>query len=67
MTVAKTIEISAQSTKGFDAAIQEGIESANKTIDNLESVWVKDQKVLIGNDGKPESYRVHMMATFKLN
>lgn len=67
MSVAKTVELSSESTQSFEAAIQEGIETANKTIDNLQSVWIKDQKVVIGSNGKPETYRVHLKATFEVN
>ncbi len=66
MAVAKTIEISADSTQGFDDAIRQGVEKANASLDNLKSVWVKDQEVLL-NDGSIAGYRVHMKATFALS
>ena len=64
-SVAKTIEISADSTESFEMAIQSGINKAQDSIDNLKSVWVKDQEVLL-DSGTP-NYRVKLKATFALN
>jgi flavin-binding protein dodecin len=65
MSVAKTIEISAESADSFDAAIKSGIEKAGSTVDNIQSAWIKDQIVLT-EKGKVRAYRVHMMVTFGL-
>ena len=65
MSVAKTIEVSADSTSGFDAAIQEGIAKAGESVENINRAWVKDQIVLI-KDGRLVGYRVHMNLTFAL-
>lgn len=67
MTVAKSIEISAESPESFDHAIREGIRKANTSVDNLKSVWIENQEVSIGKDGSPSMYRVWMKATFILN
>ena len=47
MTVSIFTEISAASPEGFEAAIREGIERANRTLRNVEGAWVKDMNVLI--------------------
>ena len=65
MSVARTTEISATSTKGFEDAINQGIERANKTLRNLKSAWVKEQEVVIANDSVKE-YKVHLKVTFVL-
>ena len=65
-SVAKVTEISARSTKGFEDAMQAGIARASKTIRNLNSAWVKEQRVEI-RDGKISSYQVNMMVTFTLD
>lgn len=65
MSIAKVIEISSESSESFDAAIKTGIEKASKTVDNIESAWVKDQIVLTQN-GQVRGYRVHMNVTFLL-
>lgn len=66
MSVAKTIEISADSPTSFEDAIQEGVKRAESSLEHVQRAWVKDQIVLL-NEGKIEGYRVHMHVTFKLN
>lgn len=65
MTVAKIAEISASSNKSFEHAINEGLERANQTLDNIEGAWIKDMKVSVKN-GKVENYRVNLKLTFVL-
>ena len=66
MSVAKTIELSAESTQNFDDAIRQGVKKASETLENLKGVWVKDQEVLLSN-GSISGYRVHLKVTFQLN
>ena len=65
MSIAKTVEISAQSSASFEDAIRQGIQRASKTIQNIKSAWVAEQKVDIEN-GKIVAYRVHLRVTFVL-
>ena len=65
MSIAKVIEISAESNESFDAAIKAGIEKASTSVENIESAWIKDQVVLTKN-GLISGYRVHMNVTFLL-
>ena len=65
MSVAKVTEIIAESPKSFEDAIEVGIARANKTLKNLKSAWVKDQKAVIEN-GKIVEYRVGLKVTFVL-
>lgn len=65
MSVAKVIELTALSKKSFEDAIQLGIARANKTLNNVEGAWIKEQKVMI-KDGKIVGYRVNMAITFVL-
>jgi flavin-binding protein dodecin len=65
-SVAKVSEISARSTKSFEDAVQTGLARANKTLRNLTSAWVKEQRMDI-RDGKVTSYQVNMMVTFVLD
>ena len=66
MSVAKVTEIIASSPKSFEAAINEGVARANKTLENVKGAWVKDQKVVVEN-GKVAEYRVTLRVTFVLN
>jgi flavin-binding protein dodecin len=66
MAVARVTEISSTSSKGFDDAIQQGITRATKTLRNVRSAWVKEQRVDIKNDQIAE-YQVNLMVTFVLD
>ena len=65
MTVAKVTEISAESRKSFEDAIEQGIARANKTLENVRGAWIKQQKVMV-EGGKVVGYRVDMKVTFIL-
>ena len=65
MTVARVTELSAASPEGFEEAIKEAIERANKTLRNVEGAWVKDMNVLI-EDGNIKAYKVNLAVTFVL-
>ena len=65
-SVAKVSEISARSAVGFEDAIQTGIARASKTLRNVNSAWIKEQRVEVRN-GKVTSYQVNMMVTFTLD
>jgi len=65
MSIAKVSEIISSSSKSFEDAVQEGIKRANKTLENVSGVWIKDQKVKV-EKGKITEYRVIMSVTFVL-
>ncbi len=65
MSVARVSEIIASSTKSFDDALAQGVARACETLKNVESAWIKDQKVVI-KGGKIVEYRVVMKVTFIL-
>lgn len=65
-SVAKHIEITAESPKSFEAAIAVGIAKAAETLKGVRSAWVKDQQVVV-EDGKVTNYRVNLKVTFILD
>ena len=65
MTVAKVTEITSNSPKSFEDAVDSGVERANKTLKNITSAWVADQSVSV-EDGKVTSYNVRLKVTFIL-
>lgn len=65
-SVAKVSEISARSSKSFEDAINAGIARASKTLRNVNSAWIKEQRVEV-KAGKVTSYQVNMMITFTLD
>ncbi|HJY34442.1 MAG TPA: dodecin family protein [Vicinamibacterales bacterium] len=66
MSVAKVSEISATSKKSFEDAIQRGLTRASKTLRNVRSAWIKEQRVWV-EKGKIIEYQVNMMVTFVLD
>ena len=66
MAVARVTEISSTSSQSFEDAVQSGIARATKTLRNVRSAWIKEQRVDI-RDGKIAEYQVNMMVTFILD
>ena len=66
MAVARVTEISSTSSKSFEDAIQQGVARATKTLRNVRSAWIKEQRVDIRNNEIAE-YQVNMMVTFILD
>ena len=65
MAVARVTELISASKTSFEDAIQVGVSRAVKTLKNVESVWVANQKCVIKN-GKIAEYRVDLKVTFIL-
>jgi hypothetical protein len=65
-SVAKVSEISARSEKSFEDALKLGLARANKTLRNITSAWIKEQRVDVKN-GAITGYQVNVMVTFILD
>lgn len=65
MGVHKTVEIMAESEKGWSEAAQKVVEEAAKTVKGIKSIWVKDQTAQVKN-GKIDTYRVNCTVTFEV-
>ena len=63
MSVAKISELTAESSKSFEDAVEKGIRKMSKSVDNIEGAWIKEQKVVV-KDGEISAYRVTMKVTF---
>ncbi len=67
MTVARTTEITALSPESFDAAVNEGLERAKRTLRRVREAWIKDQTIVLDEeDGSITGYQVRMAVTFVL-
>ncbi len=66
MSVVKVIEVIASSDKGVEDAMQKAVTEASKTVDNIDSVWVKDIKAHV-KDGNITTYGVITKISFRLN
>lgn len=63
MSVAKTIEVIAASSKGVEDAVAQGVAKVAETVKNVEGAWVKDTKVRV-EGGKIVEWRVTLAITF---
>lgn len=63
MSIVKTIEIYGNSTKSFEDATKNAIKETAKTVRNIKSVWVKEQKAIVSGDTISE-YRVDVKISF---
>ncbi len=66
MGVARITEISATSNESFDDALKQGVARATKTLRNVRSAWIKEQRVEINGDQIAE-YQVNLLITFVLD
>ena len=66
MSVAKVMEITSTSSKGFQDALEKGIKKASKSVRNIKGAWIQDQEVVV-EDGKVTEYRVSMKVTFVID
>jgi flavin-binding protein dodecin len=66
MSVARVTELSSTSSTSFEDAIQQAIDRATKTLRNVKSAWVKEQRVMVEND-KITGYQVNLQVTFVLD
>ena len=66
MAIVKVIEVIATSTKGFDDALKQAVKEVSKTVRNIDSVWIKDQKVHV-KDGKITTYGVVCKVSFRVS
>jgi flavin-binding protein dodecin len=66
MSVAKIIEITADSTTSFEDAIRKGVERATDSVHNVRGAWVKEQQVVV-ESGNITKYRVDLKVTFVLD
>lgn len=65
MAVARVTKIIGSSPKGWQAAVQEALKRANKTLRNLTGIHVLEQKARI-EKGKITEYRATVEVTFIL-
>lgn len=54
------------SPSSFEDALKEGVARAKKTLRNVKSCWVKDQELMVEENGS-DQYKVTMKVTFVLD
>jgi dodecin len=65
MSVAKVTELSCTSNDSFEDAVRQGIDRANKTLRQVRSAWVKEQRVNVTREGAIE-FQANILVTFVL-
>jgi len=66
MSIVKVIEIIASSEKSFDDAVRKAVAEASKTVNNIDSVYVKHMKCHV-KDGEISSYGVNCKVSFRVD
>lgn len=66
MAIVKVIEVIASSEKSFDDAIKNAVAEVSKTIDNIDSVYVKDFKCHVKGK-KIATYGVICKVSFRVD
>ena len=64
MAVVKVIELLSESKNGWEAATQEAVSEASKTIDNIQSVYIDNMQAVVGDDNKIVNYRANVKISF---
>lgn len=62
-SIAKVIELIAESDESFDDAVDQALVEAKKTVDNIKSIWVENMTAVV-EDGEITRYRVNAKVTF---
>ena len=63
MAVVKVIKLLSESTNGWEAAAQEAVTEAAKTIDDIQSVYVSNMQAIVENN-KITKYRLNVKISF---
>ena len=63
MATMKVIEIMSESTESWEDATQTGVSDVCRSVNGVNSVWVKDQSAVVEN-GKITKYRVKLKVSF---
>lgn len=63
MTIAKVIEVLAQSDEGWEQATNAALEEANRTLRNVKHIYIDNLQCDVEN-GQISNYRVNAKITF---
>ncbi|WP_343673178.1 dodecin family protein [Chitinophaga sp.] len=66
MAIVKVIEVIASSENSFEDAVHNAVTEVSKSIQNIDSVFVKDFKVHV-NEGKITSYGAICKVSFRVD
>ena len=63
MAVIKVIEVIAKSKKGWEEAAQVAVDEASKSVENIESIYIKEFKASV-NENRVVEYLVNAKISF---
>lgn len=63
MAIVKVIEVLAQSPDGWEAATEEALREASRTVRNIRNIYVKEFQAVVEDD-KIVNYRVNAKVSF---
>lgn len=63
MAVVKVIELLSESMNGWEAAAQEAVSEASKTISDIQSVYISNMQAIV-EDNKIVNYRINAKISF---
>ena len=66
MAIVKVIEVIASSEKSFDDATRNALKEASKSVDNIQSIYVKEMNANVEN-GEITSFAVNAKVSFVVN
>lgn len=66
MSIVKVIEVIASSDKSFEDAVENALEEASKSVDNIKSIYVKEMNCNV-KDNEIISYGVNAKVSFEVN
>ena len=64
-SIAKVIEVIAESETSWDDAVKNALTEASKTVDDIKEIWVSGMKAIVENN-KVVRYRITAKITFVL-
>jgi len=63
MSIVRSIEVIAQSSKGFDDACHQAIKEASRTVRGIRSFWIKNAECIVEDD-EITTFRVNGKISF---
>ncbi len=66
MKIVKVIEVIAGSEKSFDDAVNNALQEASKSVNNIQSIYVKEMNAKVENN-EIVSYGVNAKVSFEVN
>lgn len=66
MSMVKVVEVIAESKKSWDAAAENAVKEASKSVRNIKSLYVQEMQAVV-EDGKITRYRMNAKISFVID